>query len=81
MVRPGDGRNKTMQKLKVKILRAFKYNGEFVAPGQEVEMNEERAANHMRAGDIERNEELISKIKAQREAAATAAIADARKDW
>jgi hypothetical protein len=67
--------------IKVKILKAFKYNGTFVEPGQVVDMNEARAVNHMRAGDVERDEALISKIKAQREAEATAAIADARKDW
>jgi len=47
----------------VKILSPFKYNGTFVQAGDVVEMNEDRAVNHMRVGDVERNEELIAKIK------------------
>ena len=65
----------------VKIIRPFKYNGTFVEAGAEVEMNEERAVNHMRAGDVERQEPLIEKIKQRRIAAAEAAKADAGLDW
>ena len=65
----------------VKILRPFKYNGQFVQEGQMVDMNEDRAVNHMRAGDVERNEELIIKVKQRRQAAAEAAAADAKGDW
>jgi hypothetical protein len=65
----------------VKILKPFMYNGSFVREGDEVEMNEARAVNHMRVGDVERNEDLIKKIKEQRTSAAQAAIADAEGDW
>lgn len=65
----------------VKVLKPFMYNGVFVKPGDKVEFNEERAVNHMRAGDVERQEELIAKIKSQREAKAEAAIADAKAEW
>ena len=65
----------------VKILKAFMYNGSFVREGGEIDMNEDRAVNHMRAGDVERDEELIQKIKDRRTAAAQAAIADAGGDW
>lgn len=65
----------------VKVIKPFKYNGEFVEEGQTIEMNEARAVNHMRVGDIERDEDLIQKIKDQRTAAAEAAIADAGGDW
>ncbi len=92
MIRPEDARNKNMGdetpatplaegRVMVKILKPFKYNGNFVEEGQLVEMNESRAVNHMRVGDIERDEELIKKIKDQRTAAANAAIADAGGDW
>lgn len=64
-----------------KILKPFKYNGEFVQAGDVVEMNEERAVNHMRVGDIERQEDLINKIKQQRIDAADAAKSDAGGDW
>lgn len=70
-----------MEKVKVKVAKPFMFNGLFVKPGDEVEMNEERAVNHMRAGDLERNEEVISKIKARREASANAALADAKGEW
>lgn len=66
---------------KVKILKPFQYNGQFVHPGDEVDMNEERAVNHMRAGDVDRDEVLINKIKTRRVAAAEAAKADAGGDW
>ena len=59
----------------------FMYNGSFVREGDEIDMNEDRAVNHMRAGDVERDEELIQKIKDRRTAAAQAAIADAGGDW
>ncbi len=65
----------------VKVLKPFKYNGEFVDVGQMIDMNESRAVNHMRVGDLERNEELIEKIKQQRVAAAEAARADAEGEW
>jgi len=81
MMRAGDARTKHMERVKVKIIRPFKYNGTFVEAGQEVDMNEERAVNHMRVGDVERNENLIKKIKERRAAAADAAKADANKDW
>jgi len=80
-MRPGDAKTKHMERVKVKIVRPFKYNGQFVEAGQEVEMNEDRAVNHMRVGDVERNEDLIKKIKERRAAAADAAKADAQKDW
>lgn len=70
-----------MQKIKVKILKSFFYNGILVKEGDEVEMNKERAVNHMRAGDIKRDEQLIKKIKEQRLAAAEAAKSDALEDW
>ena len=70
-----------MERVKVKVAKPFMYNGNLLDVGSEVEMNDERAANHMRAGDVERDERLILIIKARREAAASAAIADARGDW
>ncbi len=57
------------------------YNGTMVQEGEQVEMNDERAVNHMRVGDVERDEALIDKIKSKRHAAATAAIADAEGSW
>lgn len=65
----------------VKVLKAFKYNGEFVYEGDVIEMNENRAVNHMRVGDLERDEALIEKIKQERIAAAEAAAKDAGGDW
>lgn len=65
----------------VKIVRPFKYNGVFVSEGDEVEMNEDRAVNHMRIGDVERQDELIKKVKDRRIAAAEAAKGDALGDW
>lgn len=57
------------------------YNGTLVKPGDEIEMNDERAANHMRAGDVERDEKVVEIIKARRLAAANAAAADASGTW
>lgn len=68
-------------KVKVKILKSFMYNGIDLAPGDEVEMNFSRAVNHMRVGDVERDEELIATIKAERIARAEAAKKDAQGDW
>lgn len=68
-------------KVRATILRPFKYNGEFVQAGDVVVMNEERAVNHMRVGDVERQEDLIAKVKERRIAAAEAAKADAGGDW
>lgn len=65
----------------VKIIKPFKYNGEFVQEGQEVEMNEDRAVNHMRVGDVERQDDLINKVKQRRIDAAKAAQDDASRDW
>jgi hypothetical protein len=81
MIRSTDAKNKSMTKVKIKILRPFQYNGKFVNEGDEIEMNEERAVNHMRVGDVERDEQLIKKIKEQRQAAAEAAIVDAQANW
>lgn len=64
-----------------KILVPFQYNGTMLKVGDVVEMNEERAVNHMRAGDVERDEALISKIKQRRVDAAEAAKSDANADW
>lgn len=82
MIKPsGVNIKENMNKIKVKVLKPFQYNGVYVGVGEEVEMNEERAVNHMRVGDVERNEQLIIKIKEQRAAAAEAVIADAQKNW
>lgn len=70
-----------MERVKVKIAKPFMYNGVMVQPGDEVEMFADRAYNHMRVGDVERDENVVSEIKAKREAAAKAALADAQKDW
>jgi len=70
------------KRVKVKILRPFMYNGELLKEGQEdVDMNIERAVNHMRAGDVERQDDVIAEVKQARSAAADAAKADAEGDW
>lgn len=88
-MRAEDVRNKKMAeetklpegRVLVKVLKPFKYNGEFVDVGQEINMNEDRAVNHMRVGDLERDESLIEKVKARRIAAAEAAKSDAAGEW
>ncbi len=65
----------------VTIKTGFMYNGTFVNEGEVVEMNVDRAVNHMRVGDVERDEELIAKVKEARTAKAKAAQADAEGDW
>lgn len=69
------------KRITVKILRPFMYNGKYVEAGSDVEMNIERAVNHMRVGDIERDENAIAEVKQARQAAAEAAAADAKGDW
>jgi hypothetical protein len=69
------------KRITAKIVKPFIYNGALLEAGQEVEMNIERAVNHMRVGDVERNEEAIGEVKASRQAAAEAAQADAKGDW
>lgn len=64
-----------------KVLKPFQYNGVQLKEGDVVDFNEERAVNHMRAGDVERNEALINKIKQRRIDAAEAAKSDASQDW
>lgn len=81
MIRPGDITNKSMKRINVKILKPFMYNGTMLQIGDVVEMNDERAVNHMRAGDVERDEGLINEIKERRSAAAEAAMDDAKGDW
>lgn len=65
----------------VKVLKGFMYNGTMLKAGDSVEMNEDRAVNHMRAGDLERDEKVVEKVKARRLGAAKAAQADASGDW
>lgn len=81
MIRPADTRNKSMKRVNVKILKPFVYNGMMLQTGDVAEMNDERAVNHMRAGDVERDEGLINEIKERRTAAAEAAMDDAKGDW
>lgn len=69
------------KRVTAKIAKPFMYNGELLAVGQEVDMNIERAVNHMRVGDVERDEDAINEVKAARQAAAEAATADAKGDW
>lgn len=68
-------------RVQVKVLKGFMYNGSMVNPDDVIEMNLERAVNHMRVGDVERQEDLIEKVKASRVAAAEAAKADAEGEW
>jgi len=78
----GEEETKTQpERVKVEILKSFMYNGKRVQPGDIVEFNEDRAVNHMRAGDIKRDESLIKKIKEQRIAEAEALKTDAQKEW
>lgn len=70
-----------MEKVKVKIVKPFMYNGKMLSKDEEVEMNIARAVNHMRVGDVERDEVLVDRIKQERIAAAEAAKADAQGDW
>ncbi len=70
-----------LERVSVKIAKAFQYNGSFVREGDEVDMNESRAVNHMRVGDVVRDESLINKVKAERLGAAKAAQADAEAEW
>lgn len=69
------------KRVTAKIAKPFMYNGVLLEVGQEVEMNIERAVNHMRVGDVERDEDAINEVKAARQAAAEAATADAKGDW
>lgn len=57
------------------------YNGQMVVAGAEVEMNENRAVNHMRVGDVERQEKLVERVKQRRLGAAKAAQKDAEGKW
>lgn len=68
-------------RVNVTVKSGFMYNGTFVTEGEVIEMNIDRAVNHMRAGDIERDEELIAKVKDDRVAKAKAAQADAEGEW
>lgn len=93
MMRPGDVQTKFMPdeteekkalpegRVMVVVLRPFKYNGTFVQEGDTIEMNQDRAVNHMRVGDLERDDELIQQVKDRRIAAAEAAKGDAEGDW
>jgi len=67
--------------LKVKIIRPFMLSGLMLEAGAEVELEFKRACRHMRAGDVERNEEAISEYKDGQLADAKAKIKDAEKDW
>ena len=69
------------EKINVKIAKPFMFNGQMLNVGDEVEMNASRAVNHMRVGDVERDEDLIAEIKASRIADAKSAQADAEGDW
>lgn len=70
------------KRVKVKILKPFMYNGKMLEVDQEdVDMNIERAVNHMRVGDVERNEEVVNEVKQARLDAANSAAADAKGDW
>lgn len=68
-------------RVKVTVKSAFMYNGTFVKEGDVIDMNEERAVNHMRVGDLERDEALITRIKEKRAAAAKQLQDDAEGDW
>lgn len=70
-----------MEKIKAKVIRPFMYNGKMLKKGEVVEFNIERAVNHMRVGDLERNEEAIKKVKEKRRGQAEALLKDAEKDW
>lgn len=70
-----------MEKLKVKVLKPFMYNGTMLRYGQEVELDFNRAVRHMRFGDVERNEDAIKTYKARLEAEAQAQIESAKSDW
>lgn len=70
-----------LERVNVKVLKPFMYNGSFVKEGEEIDMNESRAVNHMRVGDLSRDETLINKVKAERLGAAKAAQADAEAEW
>ncbi len=68
-------------RVQVTVKSAFMYNGTFVKEGDVIDMNVERAVNHMRVGDVERDEELIAKVKEDRKAKADALRADAEGEW
>lgn len=70
-----------MDKVTVTIVNPFMYNGTMLKAGDEVELPRDRAVNHMRVGDVERDDALIEAVKQERKAKAEAAIADANKDW
>lgn len=69
------------KRITAKVLKPFMYNGTLLEVDQEVDLNIERAVNHMRVGDVERNEDAIAEVKAYRQAAAESAQADAKGDW
>lgn len=77
----GDTKELAPGRVLAKIVRAFMYNGTMLEVGQSVDMNEERAVNHMRAGDVERDNALVEKVKNRRLEAAKAAQADAEGNW
>ena len=65
----------------VVIAKPFMYNGNLLKVGDKVEMNRNRAVNHMRVGDVERDDVLIAEVKQVRVDAAEAAKADAQGEW
>ena len=69
------------EKVKVTIRQPFMYNGTLAKVGDVVDMYDERAYNHMRAGDVERDEAIIATVRQRRLAAAEAAHKNASESW
>lgn len=77
----GTPKNPDNRYLKVKIIRPFMESGVMLEAGKEAELEFKRACRHMKAGDVERNEEAITEYKNSQISDAKAKIKDAEKDW
>lgn len=70
-----------MEKVKCKVLKPFMYNGKLLVEGEIAEFYTDRAARHMRIGDLEKDENVVEAYKNKLRAEAEGKLKEANKSF